>query len=277
MKTFWSDTKANGQPLTDGRVCYVVDPEDGTNPQYIYGKDQDEIFEKLALNNVHAQRAIQQARSAPAATTPPAPGPVAVPKPRLTADQLAQATADLSNPGKSGKALATLVEDATGVDLNKIALQNFANVASAWQKDHPEFYPSLGNKRLLVDQAKAHTHGEISRITFEILTRAFTELSQQGYLAEAPAGFEHQPPTPYVQPNENSANGTDRPRGAQFATGARSTRFSAPQTVPTKTIKYTADEIRRMPESKSIALIESNDKDYAEACEFHFGDTRNTA
>jgi len=276
MKTFWSNTKANGQPLTDGRVCYVVDPEDGTNPQYIYGKDQEEVFEKLALNSVHAQRAIQQARSAPAAT-PSAPGPVAVPRPRLTNDQIAQNTADLNNPAKAGKAIAALFQDATGIDPQKLALQDFAAMSMQWQTAHPEFYPSLGNKRLLVDQAKAHCGGELSRITPEILTQSFTELSQGGYLAEAPADFQQQTQTPSVHPNENSANGTERPRGAQFATGSRSNAFRAPQTVQTKTIKYTADEIRRMPESKSIALIESNDKDYAEACEFHFGDTRNTA
>jgi hypothetical protein len=38
-----------------------------------------------------------------------------------------------------------------------------------------------------------------------------------------------------------------------------------------RTVKYTAEEIRTMPLWKSKALIDANDKDYAESCEFHFG------
>lgn len=35
--------------------------------------------------------------------------------------------------------------------------------------------------------------------------------------------------------------------------------------------KYTEEEIRRMPEAQSRKLVESNDGEYAEACEYHFG------
>jgi hypothetical protein len=41
---------------------------------------------------------------------------------------------------------------------------------------------------------------------------------------------------------------------------------------PAPTLKYTADDIRNMPPVRSRALVESNDADYAKACEVHFGE-----
>jgi hypothetical protein len=42
-------------------------------------------------------------------------------------------------------------------------------------------------------------------------------------------------------------------------------------------VKYTEEEIRTMPESKYRRLIETNDQDFAAACEFHFPQQRATA
>lgn len=41
---------------------------------------------------------------------------------------------------------------------------------------------------------------------------------------------------------------------------------------PEPTPKYSVEEINSMPESKSRALIHSDDSDYRESCEYHFGE-----
>lgn len=184
------------------------------------------------------------------------------------------ATADLQNPAKAGAAAARLIQDATGIDLQRMAIENFSKMAMEWQEEHPEFYAHPGNKRLLTDQAKAMAGGDLTLITKDTLTRAFQFLRQRGELYDAPAAVPTDPnnPTPPASfPGESPVQRTtERPRGT-FSTGARSTSFRASQTSVPKTLKYTAEEIRTMPESKARRLIETNDPDYAEACERFFG------
>jgi hypothetical protein len=265
---YWTETRPNGKPIEPGTVCWVTETP-GINPIYTYGRDQQEVIEKLSLNQAHSQAALARRNAPtpiPAATTP---APV---RPAMTADEVMQATADLANPGKSGAAIVKLVQDASGVDLSRVALDDFARTAQQWEADNPDFFPHPGNKRLLVDQAKAHVGGSLARITAALLTQSFHELLQAGLLYDAPANPNPTPNNLEAFPGENPVQRTERPRGARYATGTRSTSFRAPQQASqTRTLKYTAEEISRMPESKSRALIAANDRDYAEACEFHFG------
>ena len=136
-----------------------------------------------------------------------------------------------------------------------------------WQREHPEFYPHPGNKQLVAEAAGRRVGGKVGSITREILTQTFNELHQRGLLFEEPETPTNTPP---VLPGENQVQRVERPRGTQFTTGARSTRFSAPQTAQTRTVKYSEEEIRTMPESKARRLIETNDPDYAASCEYHF-------
>ena len=166
--------------------------------------------------------------------------------------------------------MAALVEDATGVDLRQIAIQNFVRTATRWEYEHPDFYPHPGNKRLLADQAKAHTGGEISRVTAEILTLAFTELQNGGYLLEAPPDYEQQqqqqpPNTPSTFPAESQVPRTERPRRSAYSTGIPGNRLRAPQTAPPRTLKYTERQILAMPIEEYKRLWNSGDKDFREA------------
>lgn len=270
---FWTETRPNGKPIEAGTVCWVTEPIDGGHPIYTYGKDQQEVIEKLARTNAHAQAALARKSTAPATpATPTATAPA-----RMTADEVMQATQDLQNPAKSGTAVARLVQDATGIDLGRLALNNFAALAQEWQQETPDFYEHPGNMHLLVGRAKAYAGGTIANVTKEHLSRAFDDLQHEGMLFEAPASQSTLPnnqPTPSPVPDENQVQRTERPRGSRFATSTRSTGFrAAPQhSSQTRTPKYTAEEIRSMPNSKSRALIDANDADYNYACEFHFGD-----
>lgn len=269
MNGYWTDKRPNGKPIDEGTFCYVTETP-GINPVYTYGKTKDEVVDKLALNNAHAQAALLR-KNSPPQNAPPTAVP-AQPRPRMTGDQVMQATQDLQNPAKAGSAVAALVEDATGVNLGSIVLQNFGAMAMSWQSATPDFYPHPGNKHLLAERAKLHAGGDVSRVTREILTQSFAELQQQGMLFERPADEGPNAPNNLTTfPGETPVQRTERPRGELFATGTRSTNYRAPQTTQPKTLKYTEEQIRTMPESKSRDLIDSNDADYAEACDVYFG------
>ena len=266
MRTYWDN---GGQPLPDGRLRFVTDLEDGTDPQFTYGRTQEEIFEKLALTNAHAQLAIAR-RTAPAAGPRPVAAAAApATRPMLSADERMQLTVDLQNPAKSAEAIAKLHQDATGIDPQRQALERLADLAFEWEGEHAEFYSHAGNQHLLLRRANAKAGGKIGQITKEILTAAFHELQAEGLIFENPGS--NQPSTLEVQPGENPEARTERPRGTRFATSTRSTGFRAtPANAQTRTLKYTEEQIRTMPESKSRQLIEANDPDYAQACEFYY-------
>jgi hypothetical protein len=250
--------------LENGSLCFVTDLEDGTHPIYTYGKDTEEVLQKLALQNGHAQITLSRR----AAAIPPRNAEN--PPRRISPDDIQRATADLDNPAKSGEAITTLLESATGLDVRQVVLQNFGLLGDQWEKEHPEFYSHPGNKRLLTQEALGMAGGNLGHVTREHLTRAYTYLQAQGYLLEDPGPLDNQPSTaPQSFPDENPVQRSqERPR-LRFATGTRSNGFQ--RQTPTRTLKYSEEDIRRMPLSKSKALIASNDKDYADACEAYFG------
>jgi hypothetical protein len=264
MKAYWSDVRPNGQPVEPGTYCFVTDLEDGSHPIPTYGRSQEEVLHKLALQNANAQLAIAR-RSMPSATPTPSPAPAPPPR-RFGPDEILRATANLSNPATAGEAVTTLFESETGISPEKLILQNFGAVAHQWELDHSEFYPHSGNRRLMAQEA-ARMAGGLAHITAEHLTQAFLNLRARGDLFEAQS--ETPQPSPPAFPDESRSSApSERPR-PRFATGTRSTTFRSQP--PARTLKYSEEEILKMPISKSRRLIETNDRDYAEACEAYFG------
>lgn len=266
MRTYWSNVRPNGKPVDPGTFCFITDLEDGSGLVATYGATEAEVLEKVAQQNANAQLAMVR-RSAIA--PPSAPQPAATPaRATMTADERMQATLDLQNPAKSGEALIRLVTDETGVDPRQAAVQSFARLCLEWQDEHQEFYPHPGNKMLLAQSAGRKVNGKVGIITREMLTQTFQELEARGLLFAEPAPPQQQ--TPPVLPGESQVQREERPRGTRYATGARSTSFRAPQTAQTRTLKYTEEDIRTMSEAKMRRLLETNDPDYAAACEYHF-------
>ena len=272
MRAYWTDKRANGQPIEPGTFARVLDLEDGTNPIFVYGRTETEVFEKIERNNLNAQatlarRATAQPQSAPAQGAPQTT--VAAPRRGLTADQVMQYTADLQNPAKAGAAIAALHADATGTDPAEQAKQQFASLFAAWEGEHPEYYPHPGNRHTLATKALGMAGLKPALVTREILTQCYNEALAAGLLFEEPATQTQEPPP--TNPGESPALRTERPRLLR-STGMRSTNYRAPQTTTqTRTLKYTKEQILRMPIAKAEKLNRDNDKDYAEACDFYFG------
>jgi len=262
MKAYWSDTRPNGQPVEAGTFCFITDLEDGTHPIPTYGKTQEEVLQKLAMQNANAQIAIAR-RSVPPSAPP-------IPPRRISPDEVMLATANLTNPAKAGEAVATLFESETGISPERLVLQNFSAIAQQWEDNHPEFFAYNGNRRKMAAEA-AQLAGGLGRITADHLSQAFSNLRARGDLFEsAPTP----PPPSETFPAESQVQ-RERPPRPRFATGTRSTTFRSQ--MPARTLKYTEEEIRTMPLSKSRRLIENNDQDYAEACEAFFGSAKATA
>jgi hypothetical protein len=278
MKMEWVTVRPNGKPVEPGTFCRVLDMEDGTNPIYYYGKTEQEVNDKIALNNMHAQRALARRAEAPTNGTAPAlPSPV-TPRQRMTADETMRATADLQNPSKAGEAVTKLVQDVTGIDLRQMKLREMYAAAQEWEKHTPEFYPHDGNRRLVLQDAAILAGGDMADITVPMLDQAFRSLKERGFLFRDPLDGVEVPPnnvTPF--PEETPVQRVETVRSGRNGTGTRSTNFRAPQNVQTRTLKYTREQIDRMPLAKTEALIRSGDKDYAEACEFYYPSAKASA
>ena len=271
MRVEWTTIRPNGKPIDPGTFCRVLDLEDGTNPIYYYGKTEQEVHDKIALNNLHAQRALarrEEAAHAPANSGSTVPTPIA-PRKRMTADETFQATTDLQNPSKSADAVTRLVQDATGIDLRQLAMNAFTARAEEWTRENPSFYNCKPNQKLLALELGKMVNGDVALITKQMMTETFYRMRAAGDLIEDPnESVAPSNVTPF--PDETQVQRVEASRSGRSGTGTRSTNFRAPQSVQTKTLKYTREQIDRMSIAKSRALIESADRDYAEACEFYY-------
>ena len=187
MARFWDDKDANGIPLTDGRICLVIKSDDNPDMPEIrtYGKDKDEVLDKVAKTAETAQSQIHRMRKTPSATPPPAP-PTRVPAASTPNGDLVTAVADLSNPQKAGQAIKVLLR-AAGVDVDRQALQErlrqAATIAEQWQNEHADYPADPRNDRILMNIA-ARLAGGPGRITAETLDAAFEEAQRLELLHE---------------------------------------------------------------------------------------------
>ena len=183
MARFWSGKDANGKALTDGRVCYVIESDVAATdpnwqpPIYTYGKDREEVFEKLANTAQTAQSQIHRMRKAPAATPPAAPA--ARPAAAASTD-VAKAVSDLSNPVLAGNAVKTLLRS-VGVDVDRQLREDAANrvagVAEKWEREHPDYPKDPRNDQILMNKAALIAGGAL-RITAEHLESAYEALQR---------------------------------------------------------------------------------------------------
>jgi hypothetical protein len=223
MARYWEN---DGKPIADGsgRLCLIMDPEDGTHPIKVYGRTKDEIFEKVARNAETAQQQINRMRNAPgpAASTPGAVSPAAPPAVQrrpVTADEVMLAAQAVTNgdTGKMGSALKTLLR-AEGFDVDEMQqermIRTVRSTAAAWEKAHPEWPGSDRNNRLLIDKA-AQMVG-FQNITAEVLDRAYAELLRYNMLfdEESTATSTVEPTEPTQTPGMETPRVVVRPRNA---------------------------------------------------------------
>lgn len=279
VNAYWSDTRLNGQPLVPGTFCVKYDVE-GQNTQAVYGKSMEEVTLKLATTLGHAQNVIARRQSV---NPPPPPVPVK----RMTPDDFVRATGDLTDPARAGEAIISLAREVTGVDLAQLGQEQFRTMAGQWENHTPEFYPHPGNKSILMGEVYRQnnlTPAETAKITPSMMTAAYSTVRERGMLFDRPdqpaapvIPISDPPPNPSTTrsfPDESQVRRTESRRGeGLFATSVPSARLRGSQTVLPKTLKYTEQQIRMMSPTKQRELIESNDPDYAAACNEYFGQT----
>jgi hypothetical protein len=184
---YWDDKDANGNKLTDGRICLVIKSDDNPDMPEIrtYGKDKEEVLDKVAKTAETAQGQIYRMRKTP--SNPPANRP-AVPASSAPAGSgdLVTAVADLANPAKAGQAVKTLLKS-VGVDVDQQqrlqALRNVAALAEKWEREHSDYPKDPRNDRILMKMA-ANLAGGAHRITAEHLDAAFEEAKRDEMLHE---------------------------------------------------------------------------------------------
>lgn len=270
VKSYWSTTRLNGKPVEAG-TFYLISEFDDMNPIATMGASVDEVLAKSEYARAATEAEVRKLRATGQSgrTTPVTPPS---PRPRMDANEMMQAHTDLGNPGKAGEAITRLVEDATGINLRSLALEEFGRRAQEWQNEHPEFYAHPGNVNLVTTDAFRAAGHDWAGVSKEMLTASFDKLQTQGMLFDAPAAPALPvPPAAETFPGGSPVQRVEYPRGGRPGTGTRSTSFRATQTMQPRTPKYSDDDIRKMPASKKRELILSNDPDFTAACDRLYG------
>lgn len=267
----WSSTDAKGRPLAAGRLAYFIDPEDGTGAIFTYGNSTEEILEKVGKTAGTAQARLQQeraTRSTPPAT-PPKPAQTPAGRKPLTADEQMTAVRDLGHPVKAPSAIVSLIESETGLDIEALTRQNFANVAVAWRRRNPDFVDHPANMRLLTEQA-IRAAGGLGRVTEAHLDAMYSRLTAEGSLILADELAATPPPTPNPSLREDgSPTPGMRQTGETYATTYRRGALHAlpsPGSVQPR-LKYTRRQIETMPHEEMARVVD--DPDYIKAFEWY--------
>lgn len=231
---FWSNEDANGNQLTDGRICLVIRSDDNPDMPEIrtYGKDKDEVLDKVAKTAETAQGQIHRMRKTPPTVVGRpslAPSAPQANDQRPTTD-LVTAVADLSNPQKAPQAIKTLLK-AAGVDVDQQAMQqrlrNAAVIAEKWQNERPDYPADPRNDRIVMNIA-ARAAGGPGRITAEFLDAALEEAQRLELLHEPRAEARSPKSDLPVQPGGNPDSRTVR-----SATSYRRNALRSPEPAPT--------------------------------------------
>lgn len=237
---FWDDKDGNGVKLTDGRICLVIQSDENPDMPEMrtYGKDKEEVLDKVAKIAETAQGQIHRMRKAP---PNPAPARPAVPASPATAPgtDLVTAVADLSNPAKAGQAIKTLLKN-VGVDVDREqmrqALVNVANTAEQWEKDNPDYPKDPRNDHMLMKIATNHAGGT-HRITAAHLDSAFEEARRHDVFHEPKP-----PNTTTLEPTTVHPGGNPDSRTVRNATSYRRNglRSAEPAAAPKDSAKHEA-------------------------------------
>jgi len=281
MNAYWTTTKTDGTPITDGRLCRVVDPEDGSTPIRVYGRTEAEIFSKIERTMMTAQATLARGRDQGSVVRdqgptqrPPAP---TAPNPAiLTPDETMRLTQDLQNPAKSADAAYRLAESERAKRAD--AQESYLAICRQWSANHPEFYGHQFNRNLLITSALLSVGNDITRITLEVLDNTYRYLEGRGDLLtesdvtpKASANDNHQTST--AQPGGTLEVVPERPtNGVVSASSHRSNRLGAPQQPQWKP-KYSLEEISKLTIKETAALNQPGHprhKEYVEACEYWY-------
>jgi len=293
MKAYWTNQKADGTPITDGRLCRVVDAEDGSMPVRVYGLTQEEVFTKIERTMMTAQMMVSQGKpqngNGNGGAQPPVNGRGAAPPPAnpaiLSPDETMQLTADLQNPAKSAEASYKLAESERAK--RSAAQEEYLAVCRAFGPRHPEFYGNQYNRDLLIAHALLAVGNDPTKVTAQILDNAYNYLQGRGsFLTEDEDPPQRARETNH-EPSAEQPAGRPEPvparpdHGTVSATSHRTARMSAAQ-LPQWKPKLTLAEINKLTTKETDAILRGTHpkitrKDFEEASDYWYSGARAVA
>ena len=268
MQKRWLNEK---QPDENGDYILVLENEKGGRVSTFKGQTIDEVCEKLADSQMHANLEMIRLRKPDTAR----------PKLRLEQKQLSPAdrlrlSTEMTDPERVVEAVEEIVTARQGITPNKLGAhlsemdekerdEYYQAEATAFRDEHPNFYPVPQNRDALFEEMRANGWD----LTRNNLAIAFRTLWDRGDMIPWPddSGNNPTPPTPIngddggmngapatTQPagHSNGGNGSSsapspRPRNVSVSTGLRSSDASASAPAPVKrAAKYTRADIDRM-------------------------------
>lgn len=253
MQKRWLNDK---QTDDNGDYILVIENAQGGRISTFKGKTIDEVTEKLADSQIHANEEIIRLRKPDSAR----PKLKLEPKQLSAADRL-RLSSDITDPERVVEAVEEIVTarqgmspDRLGTHLSEMDQKErdnyYATEAQGFRDEHPDFYPVPQNRDALFEEMRANGWD----LTRNNLAIAYRTLVDRGDMIPWPSDErqreENQPAL--VQP-EGSGQATaqsapsPRPRNVSVATGLRSSDASASAPAPVKrAAKYTRADIERM-------------------------------
>lgn len=254
MQKRWLNDK---QPDDNGDYILVIENAQGGRISTFKGKTIDDVTEKLADSQIHANEEIIRLRKPDTAR----PRLKLEPKQLSPADRL-RLSSDITDPERVVEAVEEIMTARQGISPDKMGahLSNmdakerdtyYATEANAFRDEHPDFYPVPQNRDALFEEMRANGWD----LTRNNLAIAYRTLVDRGDMIPWPsderAREENQPAIVQPErPTEATAQSapSPRPRNVSVSTGLRSSDASASAPIPVKraAAKYTRADIDRM-------------------------------
>lgn len=253
MQKRWLNDK---QPDDNGDFILVIENAQGGRISTFKGKTIDEVTEKLADSQIHANEEIIRLRKPDAAR----PRLKLEPKQLSAADRL-RLSSDITDPERVVEAVEEIMTARQGISPDKMGAHlstmdakerdaYYATEANAFRDEHPDFYPVPQNRDALFEELRANGWD----LTRNNLAIAYRTLVDRGDMIPWPSDErEREENQPAIVQSERPTEATaqsapsPRPRNVSVATGLRSSDASASAPIPVKrAAKYTRADIDRM-------------------------------
>lgn len=255
MQKKWLNDK---QADENGDYILVLENEQGGRVSTFKGKTMDEVAEKLADSQMHANLEIIRLRKPDSAR----PRLKLEPKHLSPADRL-RLSSDITDPERVVEAVEEIMTARQGLSPDKMGAemmkmsdrerdQYYIAESQAFKEEHPDYYPVPQNRDALFEEMRANGWD----LTRNNLAIAYRTLVDRGDMIPFPSDErERQENQPAIVPPENTSPTeataqsapSPRPRNVSVATGLRSSDANASAPVPVKrAAKYTRADIDRM-------------------------------
>lgn len=258
----WED-KGNGQ----WKLTVSSDDVPDAPPSVFYGT-RDEIADKLADSQAHANGRIETLRRKGEPSQP-----AAAPRP-LTPEERLLTVTELNNPSTVDKAVTRVMESVIGpvAEIRQDRADNAADrqteaavqAANAFARRTPDWYPSDFNKQSLVRFLQARG---LDPTKTENYTLAFEELSAAQLLQPVPAELPPEHDETEAE-GRNAPTPTQRPAQTRFSTSIRASDISGTAPRPTVRLKYTREQIANMSAGTYKRLMQS-DAEFVRCSEYY--------